>query len=70
MTNADRVKYYYDKGWASLMQVQMYHQYKVISNEEYYTITQDKLYLQSLVDAGTMTSEEYSSIVGEEYQVA
>lgn len=38
MTNFERVKYYYDKGWATKAQVQKYVQYGVITADEYQTI--------------------------------
>lgn len=41
MTNLERVKYYYDKGWASKAQVQQYVQYYVITAEDYQTITSE-----------------------------
>ena len=39
MTNFDRVKMYYDKGWATKAQVGQYVGYGVITAEEYETIT-------------------------------
>lgn len=41
MTEFEKVKYYYDKGWASKQQVGMYVFYGKITPEEYETITGD-----------------------------
>ncbi|WP_018306359.1 XkdX family protein [Desulfitobacterium hafniense] len=38
MTNFERIKYYFDKGWATVTQLRMYVQYGVISPEEFDTI--------------------------------
>lgn len=38
MSNFEKVKYYYEKGWAKVAQVKMYVQYGVITAEEYQTI--------------------------------
>ncbi|WP_273483581.1 XkdX family protein [Desulforamulus ruminis] len=39
MTNFERVKYYFEKGWATVAQVQMYVQYSVITGQEFEQIT-------------------------------
>lgn len=39
MTNFERIKYYFDKGWATVTQLRQYVQYGVISQEEFETIT-------------------------------
>ncbi|MDO7787511.1 XkdX family protein [Desulforamulus aquiferis] len=39
MSNLERVKYYFEKGWATVVQVQMYVQYSVITGEEFEEIT-------------------------------
>ena len=39
MTNFERVKYYYEKGWATKAQVAKYVQFGVITPEEYELIT-------------------------------
>lgn len=39
MTEYEKVKYYYDKGWASKEQVAKYVQYDKITPEEYEMIT-------------------------------
>lgn len=39
MTNFERIKYYYDKGWATITQLRQYVQYNVISPEEFEEIT-------------------------------
>ena len=39
MSNFERVKYYFEKGWATVAQVQTYVQYNVINGEEFEQIT-------------------------------
>lgn len=39
MTAFERVKYYFDKGWASTDKVRLYVQYGVITAVEFETIT-------------------------------
>jgi len=41
MTDFERIKYYYDKGWASKSQVGMYVQYGKITPEEYELIVEE-----------------------------
>lgn len=38
MTNFERIKYYYDKGWATKTQLAKYVQFGVITSAEYETI--------------------------------
>jgi hypothetical protein len=41
MTNYERIKYYYDKNWASKEQLRQYVQFSVITSTEYQTITNE-----------------------------
>jgi hypothetical protein len=41
MTDFERVKLYYDKGWATKVQIGRYVYFNVISTEEYELITGD-----------------------------
>lgn len=42
MTEFERIKYFYDKGWATKAQVAQYVVYGVITPEEYQLITGDE----------------------------
>lgn len=39
MTDFERIKFYYDKGWAGVDQLQQYVAFEVITPEEYEWIT-------------------------------
>ena len=41
MTDFERVKMYYDKGWATKEQVAIYVKYNKITPEQYYEITRE-----------------------------
>lgn len=39
MSNFERIKFYYDRGWASVSQVRQYVFFKVVTPEEFEIIT-------------------------------
>ncbi len=41
MTDFERIKYYYDNGWANIEKVRQYVQYNVINQEEFQIITKE-----------------------------
>lgn len=41
MTDYERIKTYYDKGWATKIQIAKYVTFEKITPEEYFTITGD-----------------------------
>ncbi len=67
MTDFERIKMYYDKGWATKVQVAKYVGFNKITHAEYYLITGDKVFLRSEVVAGKITAEEYTLITGDIY---
>lgn len=67
MTDFERIDMYYDKGWATKTQVAMYVGFSKITHAEYYTITNDKLFLKSEVEAGKLSVVDYEAITGETF---
>jgi len=67
MTDFERIKMYYGKGWATKAQVGKYVYFGKITPAEYYSITGDKEFLRSEVVAGKITPEEYTLITRDPY---
>jgi len=70
VTNFEKAKYYYDNGYTKESGLQRWVNYGFISHQEYYTITQDKVFLKSEVEAGNLSQMDYEAITGETYTTA
>lgn len=67
LTWYEKIEYYHSNRFWTKEQVAKAVEFEKINVSEYYSITQDKTYLQQLVSEEKLTAEEYEQIVGEPY---